>query len=219
MRAFHWIAVLSSISGLAACSGDDAGGYPFPDEIRVIGSDDDPPASAEKECDGDAADVIVGADGKVLKVVCYPTEGRKVADVDGDLLIDGDDVIVYGAGPGASLIGRNLEVIENGAVVRGVRIEGDAILRKRGAALVDCVIEGDLLVVGNENTIASCEIWGDAIIDGSKTVLVANLFAGDQQVRGPDLRCHDNRRFTDIEGDGVVQDDDVLGPVNCLPSE
>jgi len=210
-----------------------------------LGAGKDCETPKQKCGDGATADVIVGVDGEVLSIVCYPNKNYEVVslgdtveepklgnnvvavldddddgvDVEGDLLIEGNNVIVYGAGPEASVIGGNLEVIKNNAIVRGVRIAGDAILRKNNTALVYCVIEGDLLVIGNNNSLALCEVWGDVIIDGNNTVLVSNLIAGVQDVRGTNLRCHDNHRFTDIDGDGVVQDDDVLGPVNCLPAE
>ena len=203
-------------------------------------------ATPKSKCgDGATADVIVGPDGEVLSIVCYPNKDYEVVtlgdtveepelgnnvvavidgsddgvDVEGDLLIEGNNVIVWGDGPEASVIGGNLEVIKNNAIVRGVRIQGDAILRKNNTALVHCVIEGDLLVIGNNNSLALCEIWGDVIIDGLNTVLVSNLVAGDQPVAGKNLRCNDNHRFTDVDGDGIVKDEDVLGPVNCLPSE
>lgn len=235
--------VLLLLSSLG-CSSEESNPYPYAlDEIRVIGGDGgEYEADANDECGaGASADVIVDEDGDVLSIVCYPNEGYEVVtledeaqepelgdhvvavldgdddgvDVKGDLLIDGQNVIVYGAGPEASVIEGNLEVIEDGAIARGVRIEGDAILRKDGAALVDCAIEGDLIVIGDGVTIARCEVWGDVIMDGSHAVLVSTLVAGDQQLSGDDLRCNDNHRFTDIEGDGVVQDDDVLAPIAC----
>ena len=187
------------------------------------------------------ADVIVDADGNVISIVCYPDSGYALTplegagdpdlgnnvvavidgrddgvDVDGDLLIEGNNVIVYGDGPATSVIGGNLEIIKNSAIVHGVRIQGDAIFRKDNASLVDCVIEGKLTIIGNNTNIALCEIWGDVVNDGLNTALVSNLIAGDQQVSGMNLRCNDNHRFTDIDGDRVIQDDDVLGPVNCV---
>jgi len=197
---------------------------------------------AKDECgDGATADVIVAADGKVLSTICYPNEDYEVValgdqvedpklgndvvavldgsddgdDVEGDLLIEGNNVIVSGSGPEVSVIGGNLEVLEDDAIVRGVRIAGDVILRKNDTALVYCAIEGDLHVIGNDNSIALCEVWGKIVIEGSNTVLVSNLVAGDQAIAGTNLRCNDNHRFTDIEGDGAIQDDDVLGAVNC----
>jgi hypothetical protein len=186
------------------------------------------------------ADVIVDSEGNVVSIVCYPDSGYAVVplegegnpelgnnvvavidgrddgvDVDGDLLIEGNNVIVFGDGPATSVIGGNLEVIKNNAIVRGVRIVGDAIFRKNNASLVDCVIEGNLTIIGNNTNVALCEIWGDIVIDGVNTVLVSNLIAGDQQVAGKNLRCNDNHRFTDIDGDRTIEDDDVLGPVNC----
>jgi hypothetical protein len=148
-------------------------------------------------------------------VVAIIDDSDDGVDVEGDLVIEGNNVIVYGAGPEASVIGGNLEVETNDAIVHGVRVAGDVILRADDTALVYCVIEGDLHVIGNNNSLALCEIWGDVVIEGNDAVLVSNLVAGDQPISGTSLRCHDNHRFTDIDGDGVVQDDDVLAPVGC----
>jgi hypothetical protein len=199
-------------------------------------------ASARDACgDGATADVIVAAGGDVLSTICYPNEDYEVVplgdqaedprlgnnvvavvddsddgvDVEGDLVIEGNNVIVYGGGPAVSVIGGDLDVLKNNAIVRGVRIAGDVLLEKNNTALVYCVIEGDLHVVGNNNSIALCQVWGRITIEGNNTVLVSNLIAGDQAISGKNLRCNDNHRFTDIDGDGVVQDDDVLAPVNC----
>jgi hypothetical protein len=199
-------------------------------------------ATPQQQCgDGATADVLVDADGNVLSIVCYPNKDYEVVelgdraahpqlgnnvvavvdggddgpDVEGGLEITGNNVIVFGSGPDESVIDGTVEVLKNNAIVRGVHITGDAILRKNNAALVYCVVEGDLLVVGNDNSIALCEVWGDVIIDGNNTRLVSNLVAGDQPIAGKNLRCNDNHRFTDIDGDGVVQKGDVLGPVNC----
>jgi len=201
---------------------------------------------AKDKCgDGATADVIVAADGEVLSTICYPNKDYEVValgdqstepelgnnvvavlddsddgvDVEGDLLIEGNNVILYGSGPEASVLGGNLEVLKNNAIVRGVRIVGDVILRKNNTALVYCVIEGDLHVIGNNNRLALCEVWGNITIEGNNTVLVSNLIAGDQAIAGKNLRCNDNHRFTDIDGDEVIQDDDVLAPVNCTSSD
>jgi hypothetical protein len=202
-------------------------------------------APAKDACgDGATADVIVSADGEVLSTICYPNADYDVvalgdqaedpglgndvvavvddsddgADIDGDLVIEGNNVIVYGRGPAVSVVGGDLDVHEDNAIVRGVRIAGDVLLEANDTALVYCVIEGDLHVVGNDNSIALCQVWGRITIEGNDTVLVSNLIAGDQAIAGMNLHCNDNHRFTDIDGDGAVQDDDVLAPVSCNAS-
>lgn len=206
-----------------------------------VGEGKDCQTPAELCGDHATADVIVDADGNALSVVCYPDSGYSVlplegkdqpelgndvvavvdgrddgVDLDGDLLIDSNDVIVYGNGPATSVIGGNVEVIKSGAIIHGVRIQGDAILRKSDASLIDCVIEGKLTIIGSNTNIALCEIWGDIVNDGVGTSFVSNLVAGDQEVNGMNVHCNDNHRFTDIDGDREIEDDDVLGPVNCL---
>jgi len=197
---------------------------------------------AEQCGDGATADVIVGSDGQVLSIICYPNKNYDVitlpteavsepalgnntvvvldglddgVDVEGDLVVKGNNVIVYGSGPDTSVIGGNLDIEKNNAIVRGVRIKGDATISKNNASLVYCVIEGDLTITGNNVSVALCEIWGKVTIEGTNAVFVSNLVAGDQTVSGVNLQCNDNHRFTDIAGDGVIQDDDVLTPITC----
>jgi len=188
------------------------------------------------------ADVILGEDGEVLSVICYPNRDYEVielgrepvgdvelgnktvvviddvddgVDIDGDLTVEGNNVIVYGHGPDSSVIGGDLSIDKNNAIVRGVRIQGNTTISKNNASLVYCVIEGDLTITGNNVNLALCEIWGRIQIAGINAVLVSNLVAGDQVVAGINLSCNDNHRFTDTDADGVVDDDDVLAPVLC----
>ena len=192
--------------------------------------------------DGATADVILGDAGEVLSIICYPNKNYEVitlpttpvsqpalgnnsvvvldglddgVDVEGDLVVKGNNVIVYGNGPDTSVIGGNLQLDKNNAIVRGVRIKGDASISKNSASLIYCVIEGDLKITGNNVNVALCEIWGKVTIDGNNAVFVSNLVAGDQTLSGVNLQCNDNHRFTDIMGDGVVDDDDVLSPIMC----
>lgn len=199
----------------------------------------------QKDCGEDGtADVIVDEDGAVLAVLCYPNHDYAVqvipdeavdspalgnnsvvvlddeddgADIEGDLIVEGNNVILYGAGPALSVIGGNLEIQKNNAIVRGVRIAGDVRIDKNNASLVACVIEGDLIITGNNFTLALCEVWGKITIDGNNTVFVSNLIAEDQVVAGQNLRCNDNHFFSDASGDGVVDSDDVLEALVCGP--
>lgn len=194
------------------------------------------------ECgEGGTADVIVGAMGEVLSVVCYPNKNYEVValpdqvenprlgnrqvivlddqddgdDVVGDLVVEGNNVIVYGDGPDSSVIGGNLAIEKNNAIVRGVRIRGDATISKNNASLIYCVIEGDLTITGNNVNLALCDIFGDVHITGNNAVFVSNRVAGDQPVEGVNLRCNDNWRFVDDDEDLVVDPDEVGERITC----
>jgi hypothetical protein len=197
----------------------------------------------QKNCGDDGtSDVIVDEDGQELAVICYPNRDYAVqvisdeparspvlgnnsvivldgdddgADIEGDLLVEGNNVIVYGEGPESSVIAGDLLIEKNNTIVRGVRVEGDVRITKNNASLVYCAIEGDLTISGNNVNLALCEVWGRITIEGNNAVFVSNLVGGDQTVAGKNLRCNDNQRFSDSNGDGIVDDDDVLTLVTC----
>jgi hypothetical protein len=196
----------------------------------------------QEQCGEDAtADVIVGANGEVLSVICYPNKNYDVQeigdqvenprlpnntvivlddendgdDVVGDLVVEGNNVIVYGDGPDNSVIGGNLDIEKNNAIVRGVRIRGNVSITKNNASLIYCVIEGDLTITGNNVNLALCEIWGNVSIEGNNAVFVSNLVQGEQPISGVNLHCNDNYRFGDLNDDGVVDEDEVGEPIVC----
>jgi hypothetical protein len=194
-------------------------------------------------CGADAtADVIVGPNGEVLSTICYPNRDYDVlilgdaptttlplrnntvivldnkadgVDVKGDLHITGNNVIVYGYGPEVSVIGGNLDIDKNNAIVRGVTIEGNASISKNNASLVDCVIKGDLHITGNNVNVALCQIWGNVTIEGKNAVFVSNLVSGDKPISGDNLRCNDNHFFADANMDDVIQPVEVTAPITC----
>lgn len=195
------------------------------------------------ECgEGETADVIVGENGEVLSVLCYPVRDSSVivigedvvsspdlgnnsvvvldgsddgVDVEGDLDVVGNNVIVHGEGPDVSVIGGDLNIEKNNAIVRGVRIQGDVTITKNNTALVWCVIEGDLNITMNNTSVALCEVWGNVNIIGNNAVFVSNAVQGDEPIAGMNLFCNDNHRFTDADGDGVIDEGEVGEPIEC----
>lgn len=186
-----------------------------------------------------AADVLVGENGEVLDVVCYPTGGVSVetfegpvqdlpnnavlvvddkddgVDVTGDITIDGNNITLYGYGPDTSVIDGSVHLDKNNAVVRGVRITGDVTIDKNNPSMIDCVIEGDLIISGNNVSMALCEVWGTITITGNNTIFVSNKFKTPPQLEGMHLDCNDNYLFTDANDDGAIADDEVGAPLDC----
>jgi len=216
-----------------------------PGQTTLIGGDecaklDDECVDAQQQCGKDgAADVLLDDSGRLVDVICYPTTGVAVenydgpvedvgnnvvlvldgaddgVDVDGDVTIDGNNVTLYGEGPDVSVIGGNLDIAKNNAVVRGVRVQGDVTIEKNNPSLVDCVIEGDLLIHGNNVSIALCEVWGKLTIEGNNAVLVSNVFAQLPEVKGNNTVCNDNVSFVDADHDAKVADDELGDAVVC----
>jgi hypothetical protein len=254
-----WVAVCMLVG---ACGDDDErSGLPYsPDETTLIGSRkglvelqtfttpdgdacinlDDVCVKPQSECGDDGAvDVLVDDQGSVVDVICYPTAGVEVRDVEGDLeqvgndsvlvldgeddgvdiagdvTIDGNNVTLYGQGPETSVIGGDLAIDKNNALVRGVRVEGDVTIDKNNPSIVDCVIAGDLTIRGNNVSVALCDVWGKLTIEGNDAVLVANHFATAPEILGNNTVCTGNIAFDDSDEDGVVDDDELLEPVAC----
>lgn len=193
---------------------------------------------------GAAADVILDERGEVADVICYEQDVRvktvnvdrvrsaDVAnktvlvldgiddgvDVEGSVVISGNNATVWGESPDVSVIGGTLEIRKNNAVVRGVRIHGDVAVTKNNAQFSKCVIEGDLTVTGNNATFADCVILGAVEIAGVNTVLAQNRFGKSYDVRGKNLTCNENYTFSDADEDGNFDDAEIGDLVECIES-
>ncbi len=259
----HLLGLTLGVS-LAGCGGSSdattAPDYPYDaNHTVIIGSDMDGSvetpdgdrcleidrtcATPQTQCgDNGTADVILGADGEVVDVICYPTSGAPIetipaeavpvektqngsvvvldgaadgADIDGDLSVDANNVVIYGKNPDVSVIGGDLSITKNNATVRGVRITGDVRVEFNNANFVFCVIEGDLTIIGNNTTVAGCEVWGNISISGENSVLVKNQLASEGPLEAQGLVCNDNRHFVDDDADGSVDNDELAEVVEC----
>jgi hypothetical protein len=211
--------------------------------VSTAGCGDATCESTRDRCGADgAADVIVDANGTVVDVICYgqdvsvvhvpvdeipsyTTPGNNAVlvidgvddgvDVAGDVTVSGNNAIIYGSGPGTSVIGGTVLVEKNNATIRGVRILGDLTIEKNNTKLVDCVIEGNLNIDGNNTTVAACDIFGTVTIQANNTVLVDDRFDGTDAISGGNLTCNSDVRFDDVDGDRVIESTEVGGPVVC----
>jgi hypothetical protein len=187
------------------------------------------------------ADVVLDEGSEVLDVLCYKPNVTVVeigvdavdtasagnntvlvldavddgADVTGDVVLEGNNTIVYGEGAALSIIGGNLAIDKNNAIVRGVRINGDVTITKNNAKLAFCQIDGDLTVIGNNTTLAECVVHGEIQIEGNNTVLVQNQLADDSPVLGKTQRCNGNVTFDDDDEDLIVDEGELGAEVIC----
>jgi hypothetical protein len=198
----------------------------------------------QRECGDDgASDMLVGADGKSIATICYPTQGVTVElvdgdldrvgnntvfvldaqddgpDVTGDITLDGNNVTLYGHGPELSVVAGDLHIDKNNARVRGLRVQGDVIIDKNNPSIVDCVIEGDLVVHGNNVAVALCEVWGKVTVLGNNAMFVEDRFASAPELTGNNAVCSGNLSFEDADGDGVVSDAELGEEVMCAYAE
>jgi hypothetical protein len=173
------------------------------------------------------ADVVLGTDGQVLDVLCYRgnAETRELGvssvetasagnntvlvlddvadgeDVTGDVVLLGNNAVVYGHGADVSRIGGNLAIDKNNAIVRGVAILGNVTISKNNAQLAFTEIFGDLTIEGNNTTLAECIVHGEVRIEGVNTVLVQSRFRGARTLVGKNLECNGNTSFDGELGD------------------
>jgi hypothetical protein len=215
----------------------DAKEFPNPDSCDYGACE-----TVVEECGKDgAADVVVDAQGNRLDIICYgqnvvvsPVPAAPVGSVDagnntvvvidgaadgvdvtGDVVISGNNAIVYGEGPDVSVIGGTLAIEKNNAKIRGVRIQGDVVIDKNDTKMLFCVIEGNLEIYGNNTTIAGCDVYGSVTVTGNNTVLVQNRIAGEDGIVGKNLTCVDNVRFDDANDDLHVDDAELGAPLAC----
>jgi hypothetical protein len=186
--------------------------------------------AVRERCGGSAyADVVVDSEGNVLDVLCFKgdAEIREIgseavptasagnntvlvldgeddgADVTGNVVLTGNNAVVYGQGADVSEIGGSLIIEKNNAIVRGVSIQGNLTLDKNNAQLSFTEIHGDVTISGNNTTLAECVIFGEVTITGVNTVLVNNRFQGARAFSGKNLTCEGNVSFV---GDASAPD-------------
>lgn len=194
------------------------------------------------------AEVIVAEDGTVFDVVCFrgnasfqeigpdavatASAGNRTvlvfddlddgADVTGNVVLTGNNAVIYGHGADVSRIGGDLAIDKNNAVVRGVSIGGDVRIEKNNAQLSFVEIFGDLTIAGNNTTLAGSTVHGQVFIDGVNTVLVQNRFFAVTQLAGKNLDCNGNVAVSrggptsDAgAGPGDADVEEVEAPISC----
>lgn len=197
-----------------------------------------------KECGpGERRDVIVDSAGKVVAVVCYPADSTPPTveadgdvtlnknenngvvaldgaddgiDIKGNVVSEGNNVVVYGEGAGVSVIGGNVDTGGNNFSMRGVTVKGDVNIKGNNATLVLCVVEGNVVFEGNNNVIADCSILGNAEIRGVNNVLVANEIGGEVSV-GDDKNtvCDGNVVWNDANMNKVLDAGETGAAITC----
>ncbi len=185
---------------------------------------------------GERADVIIDSSGKVVEIVCYPAlsgptpindQGNvelgknnngvvAIGDVAGDVTSTGNNVTVYGSGPGASVIGGKVEATGNNYAMRGVTVKGNVQIEGNNAALVLCVVEGDVIIKGNNAVIADCTVLGKIQIDGNNGVLVANeVGRGIELGDAKNTVCDSNVAWTDANGNKLLDPGETGAAISC----
>jgi hypothetical protein len=225
--------------GQALVIGESANG-----ELVSVDEDCDTAAcQAVRERCGDSAyaDVVVDEDGEVLDVLCFrgnatvqeigpdavatASAGNDTVlvldgaddgvDVTGDVVLSGNNAVLYGRGADVSQVGGSVTIEKNNAIVRGVSILGDLTLDKNNAQLSFTEIHGDVTISGNNTTLAECVIFGQLHITGVNTVLVQNRFQGPRALSGKNLTCNGNTSFEGAPADAADAGATDAGPTDA----
>jgi len=194
---------------------------------------------------GERADVIVDSKGKLVEIVCYPAastptpvdgqgnvelgkDNKGVVSVDGlddgvdiagDVSSTGNNVTVYGQGPGLSVIGGDVSATGNNFSLRGVTVKKSVTVTGNNATFVLCVIEGDVLVEGNNAVIADCTVKGKVTIKGNNTKLVANRVLGGITIEGSNTVCDGNVAWSDKNANGAYDSGEAGAAIECGDSK
>ena len=189
-------------------------------------------------------DVVVDSVGKVVAVVCYPanatptqvdakgnvelgkTGNNEVValdgvadglDITGNVTSKGNNVTVYGQGPGVSVIGGNVVAEGNGFALRGVTVKGNVeIAGGNNAVLVLCVIEGNLVIHGNNNVLADCSVLGTITIDGVNSVIVGNQVGNGISIAdAKNTVCDGNVVWTDANANHLLDSGESGAVISC----
>jgi hypothetical protein len=196
----------------------------------------------EAEC-RDGGELVVDGRGELLGALCYPPAatltpaavdalGGEItqnlndtvlvldglddgADLTGDVHVDGNNVVIYGDGPGVSQLAGDLSIDGNNSVVRGVAITGDVLVLKNNAAIAFSSVAGSLTVTANNTRLIGVTVLGDLVIHGNNTSLVGVHVAGTITFTGKNTLCEESSAFADADGDGVADESEQGAPLDC----
>jgi hypothetical protein len=213
-----------------------------PDREGCVWIDDEFCVPVEAEC-SDGGELVVDGRGEVLDALCYPpaatltpeavdAEGGEIAqnlndtvlvldglddgaDLSGDVHVDGNNVVIYGEGPGVSQLAGDLSIDGNSSLVRGVAIGGDVSVLKNNAAIAFSSVAGSLTVTANNTRLLGVTVLGDLVISGNNTSLVGVHVAGATTFTGKNTLCEESSAFADADGDGVADESELGAPLDC----
>jgi len=138
--------------------------------------------------------------------------------LEGDIVVDGNNVAIYGNGPDNTIIDGSVTLDGNNARLRGVTITGDLILSKNNVAIVLTRILGNVQLSGtatNNSVFAENEIFGSFTSDSNNNILVGNAVLGEFMHTGNNNVCDRNYAFDDIDADQSLDEGEAGDPLSC----
>jgi hypothetical protein len=213
------------------------------DDCLVVGEQCIPAKRLGCDRSSGPADVVV-RHGQIAYVVCYgdtnaPTrlitsEGGAVqvpknasnavlvfdpatngVPIEGDVVIDGNNVTLYGNGPDQTIIQGNLIITGNNARVRGITVLGNVVIDKNNTSLVLTRVEGNVILNLNNALVAGCEIFGNLQASFNNHVLIDNGIAGNLELTGNNYTCSGNFRIDDANSNKRVDENERGDSLSC----
>jgi hypothetical protein len=174
------------------------------------------PERPVEEITAETGDVEVAQNANKTTVVFDEATNR--IPLEGDVIVDGNNVAIYGNGPDNTIIDGNVTLDGNNTRLRGVTITGDLILSKNNVAVVLCRILGNVrleTMSTNGSVFAENEIFGSFTSDSNGNLIVGNAVLGDFEHSGNGNVCDRNYAFADSDDDQNIDDDEVGAPLSC----
>lgn len=170
---------------------------------------------------GDEDTFVVGGNGDIdvpqnanNTTVTFDADTNDEA-IEGDLVIDGNNVAVYGNGVDETVLRGNVVLDGNNVRLRGLTIDGDLTLAKNNLAAVFVVVTGNVIIAGNNSVLSGSVVFGDTTINGNNTVFVQNHIGGALTSPGNTEICEDNRAFSDENDDGLIASTELGDGIGC----
>ncbi len=147
-------------------------------------------------------------------VVLVFDEATDGTPIEGDVVLDGERVTVWGNGRDQTVFAGDLTVSSNNGRVRGVTVRGDLTVTSNNVGLSHCRVGGDLVVEGNGFTAIECEVLGAVRVSGNGARLAYLKVAGEW-TPGRSATCAQNHAFEDADDDGRFDDGELGDPLTC----
>lgn len=163
---------------------------------------------------GDGSVTVPQNSGHV--VVTFKPETNGIP-TEGNLRIDGEGIALIGNGVDKTIIGGNLDIASNKALVRGITVQGNVTFEKNSnnAAIAFCKITGNLHIEANDVSVVACQVFGNVEVKGNNATVVYVGIGGKLNVEGKLGTCAGNYGFVDDNKDGVVVDGERTGLISC----
>lgn len=186
--------------------------YPPPEEAKEV-------IEITPDSNG-SLDVPQNANGSVI-TFSEDTNGTPFV---GDLTIDAERAVIFGNGPGETIIEGHVTLSSNNARVRGVTITGDLNLSFNNVAVAFCEVQGNFTATGNGFRAIDCQVFGDVTVTGNNGILSNIGVQGKWEVTGSGTICdgcysfedkNNNKKYENTPDDDDTTNDERTGDLTC----